>query len=57
MDTVMRVKEGRTTVVITHKLAVMEQCDRLLAIRSTSKLGDGSPERSQTISTRAREEE
>lgn len=32
MDTVMRVKEGRTTVVITHKLAVMEQCDRLLVM-------------------------
>lgn len=32
METVMRIKEGRTTVVITHKLAVMERCDRLLVM-------------------------
>ncbi|GAA5977439.1 hypothetical protein JCM10908_004980 [Rhodotorula pacifica] len=32
LDTVMRIKEGRTTVVITHKLAVMEKCDRLLVM-------------------------
>ncbi|GJN92850.1 hypothetical protein Rhopal_005888-T1 [Rhodotorula paludigena] len=32
METIGKVKEGRTTLIVTHKLAVMEQCDRLVVI-------------------------
>lgn len=32
LETILRIKEGRTTVIITHKLAVMERCDRLLVM-------------------------
>ena len=32
MDTLLEVKEGRTTLIVTHKLAVMEQCDRIVVI-------------------------
>lgn len=32
MDTIKEVKEGRTTVVVTHKLDLMKTCDRLLVM-------------------------
>ena len=32
MDTLLEVKEGRTTLIVTHKLAVMERCDRIVVI-------------------------
>jgi len=32
MDTLLMVKEGRTTLIVTHKLAVMEQCDRIVVV-------------------------
>ncbi|GAA5945971.1 hypothetical protein JCM3775_007566 [Rhodotorula graminis] len=32
MDTLLEVKEGRTTLIVTHKLAVMEQCDRIVVV-------------------------
>ncbi|GAA6014293.1 hypothetical protein JCM10207_005411 [Rhodosporidiobolus poonsookiae] len=33
METVRNVKQGRTTLIVTHKLAVMEQCDRLVVVQ------------------------
>ncbi|BGP33749.1 ATP-dependent permease [Rhodotorula toruloides] len=32
LDTILRVKAGRTTLVVTHKLAIMEKCDRLIVL-------------------------
>jgi ATP-binding cassette, subfamily B (MDR/TAP), member 1 len=32
LETIQRAKVGRTTVMITHKLAVMRMCDRILVI-------------------------
>ncbi|GAA5866883.1 hypothetical protein JCM8547_003906 [Rhodosporidiobolus lusitaniae] len=33
MDTILKVKTGRTTLIVTHKLAVMEKCDRLVVVQ------------------------
>lgn len=38
MDTIMSVKEGKTTLIVTHKLAVMEMCDRLIVVDSGGKV-------------------
>lgn len=32
METIMAVKEGKTTLIVAHKLAVMEKCDYLLVM-------------------------
>ena len=32
MDTIREVKKGRTTLVVTHKMAVMEMCDFLIVV-------------------------
>lgn len=32
MDTIMSVKQGRTTLLITHKVPVMQMCDRILVV-------------------------
>ncbi|BGP41853.1 ATP-dependent permease [Rhodotorula kratochvilovae] len=32
MDTLLKVKQGRTTLIVTHKLAVMEKCDRIVVV-------------------------
>lgn len=32
MNTIMSVKEGRTTLLVTHKVAVMQICDRILVV-------------------------
>lgn len=32
METIMSVKRGKTTLIVTHKLAVMEMCDRLIVL-------------------------
>lgn len=34
METIMSVKNGKTTMIVTHKLAVMEMCDRLIVLVS-----------------------
>lgn len=32
LDTILRIKAGRTTLIVTHKLAIMEKCDRLIVL-------------------------
>jgi ATP-binding cassette subfamily B (MDR/TAP) protein 1 len=34
LDTIMKVKEGKTTVFVTHKADVMRRCDRILCLDS-----------------------
>ncbi|BGP18098.1 hypothetical protein JCM10213_004752 [Rhodosporidiobolus nylandii] len=33
LDTILQVKTGRTTLIVTHKLAIMEKCDRLVVVQ------------------------
>ncbi|GAA6031431.1 hypothetical protein JCM8097_005656 [Rhodosporidiobolus ruineniae] len=33
MDTILKVKTGRSTLIVTHKLAVMEKCDRIVVVQ------------------------
>lgn len=33
MDTVLNIKQDRITLVVTHKLAVMQRCDRILVVQ------------------------
>ncbi|KAF8752313.1 P-loop containing nucleoside triphosphate hydrolase protein [Rhizoctonia solani] len=33
MDTVMAIKQDRITLIVTHKLAVMQRCDRILVVQ------------------------
>jgi ABC-type uncharacterized transport system ATPase subunit len=33
METIRRAKVGCTTIMVTHKLAVMQMCDRILVMR------------------------
>ncbi|KDN34245.1 hypothetical protein RSAG8_12654, partial [Rhizoctonia solani AG-8 WAC10335] len=33
MDTVMAIKQDRITLVVTHKLAVMQRCDRIMVVQ------------------------
>lgn len=40
MDTIMSVKEGKTTLIVTHKLAVMEMCDRLIVVDAGGRVAE-----------------
>lgn len=42
MNTVMGLKEGRTTVIVTHKLPVMKRCDRILVVNDGAIVEEGS---------------
>ncbi|KAM0790206.1 hypothetical protein ACM66B_005521 [Microbotryomycetes sp. NB124-2] len=42
MDTIMSVKQGRTTFIVTHKLDVMNRCDYLLVISDGRVVERGS---------------
>ncbi|CAE6384177.1 unnamed protein product [Rhizoctonia solani] len=42
MDTVMSIKEDRITLVVTHKLAVMKRCDRILVVQDGMIAESGS---------------
>lgn len=42
MDTIKTVKQGRTTVVVTHKLDLMKMCDRLLVIDAGQVVESGT---------------
>ncbi|GAA5838704.1 hypothetical protein JCM11251_003268 [Rhodosporidiobolus azoricus] len=33
LDTILKIKDGRTTLIVTHKLAIMEKCDRLVVVQ------------------------
>ncbi|KAG9031180.1 hypothetical protein FRB95_003084 [Tulasnella sp. JGI-2019a] len=41
MATVMNLKEGRTTVIVTHKLPVMRKCDRILVLDQGTIVEEG----------------
>ncbi|GAA6064319.1 hypothetical protein JCM10212_006006 [Sporobolomyces blumeae] len=42
MDTIMQVKEQRTTLIVTHKLKVMEMCDYLVVVENGTVAEVGS---------------
>jgi ATP-binding cassette subfamily B (MDR/TAP) protein 1 len=42
MATVMKVKDGRTSIIITHKVPVMQMCDRILVMEKGAIVEDGS---------------
>ncbi|KAG8734642.1 hypothetical protein FRC10_011599 [Ceratobasidium sp. 414] len=42
MDTVMAIKQDRITLVVTHKLAVMQRCDRILVVQDGVIAEEGS---------------
>ncbi|CAE6438360.1 unnamed protein product [Rhizoctonia solani] len=42
MDTVMGIKQDRITLVVTHKLAVMQRCDRILVVQDGAIAESGS---------------
>lgn len=42
MGTVMNLKEGRTTVIVTHKLPVMRKCDRILVVDAGTVVEQGT---------------
>lgn len=42
LDTIMRVKQDRTTIFITHKADVMKRCDRVLCLSEGRIAEDGS---------------
>jgi len=42
MSTINQVKTGRTSIVITHKLAVMQMCDRILVVDGGRLMEDGT---------------
>ena len=42
MSTVMNVKGGRTTVIVTHKIAVMRRCDRIVVVHEGQIVEQGS---------------
>ncbi|KAF8323853.1 hypothetical protein DL93DRAFT_2222741 [Clavulina sp. PMI_390] len=42
MDTIKSVKHGRTTLLITHKLPVMQMCDRILVVDGGRIVEDGT---------------
>jgi ATP-binding cassette subfamily B (MDR/TAP) protein 1 len=41
LDTVMDIKSGRTTLVVTHKVGVMQMCDRLLVVEGGRVVEEG----------------
>ncbi|KAI5481169.1 hypothetical protein MNV49_005604 [Pseudohyphozyma bogoriensis] len=42
METIGKVKKGKTTLIVTHKLAVMETCDRLLVCENGEIVEQGT---------------
>ncbi|KAJ7063391.1 P-loop containing nucleoside triphosphate hydrolase protein [Mycena amicta] len=42
LDTVRRAKVGRTTIMVTHKLPVMQMCDRILVVHEGRIVEQGS---------------
>lgn len=44
METLKEAKEGRTTVVVTHKLSMMRMCDRILVVSNGSIVEQGTYE-------------
>lgn len=44
METIQRVKVGRTTVLITHKLPLMRMCDRILVMHEGTVVEQGTYE-------------
>ncbi|KAJ7632730.1 P-loop containing nucleoside triphosphate hydrolase protein [Roridomyces roridus] len=42
LDTIRRAKVGRTTVMVTHKLPVMQMCDRILVVHEGQIVEHGS---------------
>lgn len=42
MDTIKRAKIGRTTLMVTHKLQVMQMCDRILVVHDGAIAEQGS---------------
>lgn len=42
METIQRVKLGRTTVLVTHKLEMMRTCDRILVVQDGAIVEEGS---------------
>ena len=42
MDTIRSVKEGRTTIVITHKLQVMHLCERIIVMHEGAIVEEGT---------------
>ena len=41
LETVRRAKEGRTTIMVTHKLPVMRMCDRILVVHEGRVVEEG----------------
>ena len=44
METIQRVKSGRTTVLITHKVPMMQMCDRIIVLQDGAVVEQGSYE-------------
>ncbi|KIJ29925.1 hypothetical protein M422DRAFT_53957 [Sphaerobolus stellatus SS14] len=42
LETIQRVKEGRTTVLITHKVPVMQMCDRVIVLQDGAVVEQGT---------------
>jgi ATP-binding cassette subfamily B (MDR/TAP) protein 1 len=42
METIRQAKVGRTTMMITHKLSVMQMCDRILVIHDGAVAEEGT---------------
>lgn len=42
MKTIMDVKRGRTTILVTHKVSVMKACDRLIVVENGKVVQQGS---------------
>ncbi|KDQ51622.1 hypothetical protein JAAARDRAFT_40847 [Jaapia argillacea MUCL 33604] len=42
LDTIRDAKVGRTTLMVTHKLPVMQMCDRILVVHDGAVVEDGS---------------
>jgi ATP-binding cassette subfamily B (MDR/TAP) protein 1 len=44
METIASVKQGRTTIIVTHKLEMMKMCDRLLVVQNGGVVEQGTYE-------------
>ncbi|KAG8895937.1 hypothetical protein FRB99_000257 [Tulasnella sp. 403] len=42
METVMKIREERTTVIVTHKVPIMRKCDRVLVVNEGVLVEEGS---------------
>lgn len=40
METLLGVKEGKTTIIVTHKASIMERCDRLIVLDSDGRVAE-----------------